>query len=87
MQVNSAEYQEHAIFDELTLYAKFYDNLYFLNMNWVTQGVSSLLNMDTYIFSSIQETLESIYDVLNGGVSTTGMSCFVNTMIYLDEDL
>lgn len=67
MQVNSKEYQEHEIFDDLTTYAKFYDNLSFLNMHWVTQGVSGLLNMDTYIFSSIQGTLESIYDVLKRG--------------------
>lgn len=67
MQVNSKEYQEHAIFHELTIYAKFYDSLSFSTMHWVTQGVSSLLNMDTYIFSSIQGTLESIYDVLKRG--------------------
>jgi len=67
MQVNSKEYQEHAIFHELTIYAKFYDSLSFSTMHWVTQGVSSLLNMDTYIFSSIQGTLESIFDVLKRG--------------------
>ncbi|MGF7025048.1 hypothetical protein [Sphingobacterium sp. HSC-15S19] len=67
MQVNSKEYQEHEIFHELTIYAKFYDSLSLSTMHWITPDVSSLLNKDNYIFSSLQGTLESTFDVLKRG--------------------
>lgn len=67
MYVKGKDYQEHEIFNDLTVYAKFYSGLSDLNMSWITQGVNGLLNMDTYVFSSIQGTLESIFDILKRG--------------------
>lgn len=67
MYVKAKEYQEHEIFNDLIVYAKFYSSLSDLNMSWITQGVNGLLNMDTYVFSSIDGTLESIFDILKRG--------------------
>lgn len=66
MHVNSKEYQEHEIFGDLTIYATFYNRLSELNMSWITQGINGL-NIDTYVFTSIQGTLESIFDILKRG--------------------
>ncbi|WP_316848841.1 hypothetical protein [Pedobacter agri] len=67
MQVNTAEYQDHALFEDILQYAKFYKDLSFLNMHWLNQGTSGAINMDTYIFTSIQGTLESIFDIVKKG--------------------
>jgi len=60
-------YTEHTVFDQLAKYAEFYKDLAFLVMGWVTQGTTSLINIDTYVYSSIQGTLESINDILIKG--------------------
>lgn len=67
MKVNSTEYQEHPLFEELSGYATFYKDLSFSIMHWLNQGTSGAINMDTYIFTSMQGTLESIFDVLKRG--------------------
>ncbi|WP_342329044.1 hypothetical protein [Pedobacter sp. FW305-3-2-15-E-R2A2] len=67
MQVKAKDYQEHPLFNDLATYSKFYDHLADLNMHWVTQGVKNILNIDTYVFNSIQGTLESIFDILKKG--------------------
>lgn len=45
----------------------FYESLAFIVMHWVPQGTSSFINIDTYAYSSIQGTLESIKMVLAKG--------------------
>src|SRR6201996_5710902 len=62
-----ADFLEHKIFNKLKEYASFYGNLSFQVMHWLTSGTTSILNMDTYVFSSIQGTLESIHDTLIKG--------------------
>lgn len=61
------EYLEHHIFEELKCYQDFYKSLSFTIMQWVPLGVNSFLNFDTYVFSSIAGTLESILLVLKNG--------------------
>ena len=36
-------------------------------MNWISQGTKAITNIDTYVYSSIQGTLESIHDLLLKG--------------------
>ena len=61
-------YSEHQVFKQLSEYAEFYDHLSYSVMMWITQGtIDSILNIDTYVYSSIQGTLESIKDILIKG--------------------
>jgi len=60
-------YTEHSVFEQLTDYAEFYDDLSTIVMGWVTQGTTSIINIDTYVYLSIQGTLESIKDILIKG--------------------
>lgn len=61
------EYLEHSVFRQLTEYADFYRSLSDSIMSWISQGTNSAINIDTYVFSSIQGTLESINDILLKG--------------------
>jgi hypothetical protein len=61
------EYLEHSVFRQLTEYADFYRSLSDSTMSWISQGTNSAINIDTYIFSSTQGTLESIHDILLKG--------------------
>jgi hypothetical protein len=67
MNTNSKEYQEHQIFEELTLYIEFYKSLSFSIMGFVSIGTKAFINIDTYIFSSIQGTVDSIKTLLTNG--------------------
>ncbi len=60
-------YVEHPVFEQLSEYAQFYDSLSFSIMSFVPMGTQGILNFDTYIFSSMQGTLESIRDILIKG--------------------
>jgi len=61
------EYTEHSIFEQLQRYSKFYDSLSFSIMSWHTQGTLALMNLDTYAYSSMKGTIESIKDTLRKG--------------------
>ena len=61
------EYLEHSVFRQLTEYADFYRSLSDSTMSWISQGTNSAINIDTYVFSSTQGTLESIHDILLKG--------------------
>lgn len=61
------DYTEHKVFSQLTVYAEFYDRLAFHIMSWVTRGAGGIGNLDTYVYSSIQGTLESIKEILIKG--------------------
>jgi len=63
-----AVYKEHPAFKQLSEYAEFYKDLATSVMGWVTQGtMGSVLNIDTYVYSSMQGTLDSIKDILIKG--------------------
>jgi len=57
-------YLKHKIFNQLTKYAEFYEDLAISIFPFMAQGTRSLLNLDTSQFSSIQGTLESIRVIL-----------------------
>lgn len=60
-------YKEHEIFKQLGDYASFYESLSNSVMSFVTPGTKALINLDTYLYSSIRGTLESIKIILENG--------------------
>ncbi|MCH8034508.1 MAG: hypothetical protein IH950_12240 [Bacteroidetes bacterium] len=60
-------YKEHKIFDQLAEFAEFYKSLSFSIYGFISKGTKSAFNIDSYLYSSIQGTLESIKDVLIKG--------------------
>ena len=67
VQVNSKEYQSHDVFNDLARYIEFYNRLAMSIMHFSTTGTKSIINIDTYAFSSIQGTMESARAVLLNG--------------------
>lgn len=61
------DYLEHKVFARIKEYASFYDGLSFHVMMWATSGTTAIINMDTYVYSSMHGTLESIYETLLKG--------------------
>jgi hypothetical protein len=67
VDVNSKAYQGHRVFAELKRYADFYKQLAFSVFSFVSMGTKALVNIDTYTYSSMQGTLESIRAILLAG--------------------
>ena len=67
MQVNSKEYQSHGVFNDLARYIEFYKSLAMSIMHFSTMGTKSVINIDTYAFSSMQGTMESTRAILLNG--------------------
>lgn len=65
--IDSKDYQEHYIFSELKTYTEFYDSLSFSVSSFGTTGTDQVINLDTYILSSIKGTIESIFLILKDG--------------------
>ena len=65
-QINK-EYFNNPIFESLKDLSGFYRSLSFSTFPWVQQGLEKTINIDSYTFSSIQATLESIELVLSKG--------------------
>ena len=61
------EYFKHGIFDQLDEYMSFYKCLSFSIMCWVSKGTNRMLNIDTYVYTSMMGTIESIKDLLLKG--------------------
>lgn len=61
------EYLNHFIFNEIDEYIGFYFRLSHSISQWVPIGTSAITNLDTYVFSSIKGTLESINLILERG--------------------
>lgn len=60
-------YIKHAVFEQIKNYGEFYNQLSDLVFNEMTLGTHSVCNIDTYVYSSINGTLESIHNVLSNG--------------------
>lgn len=60
-------YKEHQVFKQLSEYADFYKNLSLSIFQFITLGTKAICNIDSYVYSSIQGTLESIKDILIKG--------------------
>ncbi len=67
MTVAGPEYQEHLVFTEIDRYARFYEIFAGSVFSFSTIGTRAILNVDSYAYSSIQGTLESIRDILKAG--------------------
>tara|TARA_R110002072_G_scaffold287464_5_gene453182 strand:+ start:21681 stop:22490 length:810 start_codon:yes stop_codon:yes gene_type:complete len=89
------EYNGHEVFKRLEGYIGFYRLISFGVMNWINFG-TSVTNIDTYMFSSIQGTFESIQMVLKKGRINDAYSLLrklydvvvinINISIYLEEN-
>ena len=67
MQVTDRAYQEHRVFVELQQYMKFYEQLAMSVFSFATMGTKAICNIDTYVYSSMQGTVESIRTILLAG--------------------
>lgn len=65
--IDSDEYQKHHVFSELEKYIEFYENISGSVSSFGSTGTNVVLNIDTFIFSSIKGTLESIQLILKNG--------------------
>ncbi len=60
-------YISHKVFEQSSNYSNFYRDLAFNVIGFVPMGTSGIINLDTYVYSSIQGTIGSIRDVLLKG--------------------
>lgn len=67
MQVTDKTYQEHHVFNELQRYMDFYEQLSMSVFSFATIGTQAACNIDTYVYSSMQGTVESIKTILLTG--------------------
>lgn len=67
MQVNSEAYQSHSVFADLTRNISFYKSLTTSIFRFPTLGIKSVENIDSYTYSSMHGTLESIQAILLSG--------------------
>lgn len=65
--ITEKAYIEHPVFEQLKKYSEFYDSLAGSIIQFISMGVHSALNIDTYVYSSMQGTLESIREILSHG--------------------
>lgn len=61
------QYSEHLVFKRLKEFAEFHESLSFLILGTVSSGITSMIDFDTYFYSSMQGTLESICQILTKG--------------------
>jgi len=61
------EYLNHNVFKKIQKYSDFYNDLSFSIMYWVSSGTTGIINFDTYVYSSISGTLDSIKEILGKG--------------------
>lgn len=64
---DTEEYKGHVVFRDLEKFISFYSSFSMSIMGFATAGTRAIINVDTYIYSSIQGTLESIELVLEKG--------------------
>lgn len=67
VETNCPEYSKHVVFASLTENIGFYRNLSDTVMMFPTMGTRAIINIDTYVYSSIAGTLESINIILKNG--------------------
>lgn len=67
MQALDKHYTEHRVFAELETYARFYKAFSMAVFGFCTMGTKAICNIDSYVYSSVQGTLESIRLTLQNG--------------------
>ena len=94
--METKENSKRGIFHELQKYIDFYDSFVHLVFLMPTIGTSSYINLDTYVYSSISETLKTLkysienerigdaYTLLRKYYETSIVNIYTN--IYLDEN-
>lgn len=65
--IHETQYKNHTIFNNLNKLSEFYEILSFSVFAYPTLGTQSIVNIDTYIFTSMKGTLESISITLKNG--------------------
>lgn len=65
--VTDKEYTEHRVFAELGLCANFYQGLAMSIFQFPSMGTRAICYIDTYTYSSMQGTVESIKAILLAG--------------------
>ena len=58
------EYKEHNVFTQLDELIDFYNSLAFSIMSFKTQGTKSIINIDSFLFSSISWLCPLIWEVI-----------------------
>lgn len=61
------EYLEHEVFQVLKDFKEYYSSLSFRAFGFLSQGVERVFNIDSYILSSIEGTLDSVSLILSKG--------------------
>ena len=67
MMVTDEEYKNHHVFSELECYIDFYASLSWSVFSFCSTGTNAIYNIDSYVYSSIHGTLESIRNILYNG--------------------
>lgn len=67
MQVTDKSYQEHCVFTELQQYIKFYEQFATSVFPFATMGTRAICNIDTYVYASIQGSVDSMRTILLAG--------------------
>ena len=58
-------YLKHKVFDDLKYMKEFYDSIAMSCFSFVTTGIHGITNYDSYVYSAIEGTLDSITILLN----------------------
>lgn len=90
-------YKAHQVFQDLDRFILFYEEFSELVVGFPTFGTRAIINIDTYLYSSIQGTLESIRLVLEKGRLGDGFALLrkyhdaavlnIYTNLYLEKNL
>ena len=65
--VDDDEYKKHHVFSELECCINFYESLSWSVFGFCSTGTNAICNIDSYVYSSIRGTLESMVIILKNG--------------------
>lgn len=66
--MNSEAYQGHPIFQDLDSFVEFYEDLGYQTWTYLSEGTRAVFGLDSFVFSSIQGTLDSVRMLLRAGM-------------------
>lgn len=67
MLIADDTYADHQVFTQLEKYVQFYESLAFSVFGFCSKGTRAVCNIDSYVYSSMQGTLESMKNTLKTG--------------------
>ncbi len=65
--IHDIPYKNHVVFSQIDKMIEFYRILSFSIFGFTTQGTKTIYNIDSYLYSSVQGTMESIKMILKNG--------------------